>query len=186
MEPIELGRVISQSELILQRREWKRNGKRVVFASGVFDLLHPGHIRLLEQARSKGDILVVGTPSDASVRAAFAAADTKRRDGARRTGEAAQSLAMERPITPAAERAEILAALEAVDFVTEFEEASPHALLTALQPEVQVKGGGKGMDSASQGEDAAAEAAGIRTVYVPLEPGFSTTSLLQRIQQLRA
>lgn len=164
-----MGKVISQSELILQRREWKRNGKRVVFASGVFDLLHPGHIRLLEQARSLGDILVVGIPNDASARAST-------------TGTGG----IQRPITPASERAEILAALEAVDFVAEFEEASPQALLLALAPDVQVKGGKKSKDSAAQRDDAAAEAAGIRCVYVPLEPGFSTTSILERIQQLHA
>lgn len=174
-----MGKVISQSELILQRYEWKRNGKRVVFASGMFDLLHPGHIRLLEQARSQGDTLVVGIPSDASVKAAFAAAN---RDG----GDLRRRREIERPITPAAERAEILAALAAVDFVTEFEEAGPHALLTKLAPEVQVKGGGKNKDSAAQREDEAAAAAGIGTVHVPLEPGFSTTRLLERIQQLRA
>jgi rfaE bifunctional protein nucleotidyltransferase chain/domain len=174
-----LGRVVSQGELILQRREWKRNGKRVVFASGVFDLLHPGHIRLLEQARAQGDILVVGIPSDASVRAAFAAMNTAAGDPRRASGSG-------RPITTATERAEILAALAAVDFVTEFDDASPQALLAALAPEIQVKGGGKSKDSVAQKEDAAAEAAGIQTKYVPLEPGFSTTSLLQRIQQLRA
>lgn len=175
-----MGKVISQSELILQRREWKRNGKRVVFTSGVFDLLHPGHIRLLEQARSLGEILVVGIPGDASVRSAFAAMESA---GPK---QAPPASGLSRPITPVAERAEILAALEAVDFVTEFEEAGPQALLLALIPDIQVKAGRKSKDSAAQQEDAAAEAAGIRCVYVPLEPGYSTTSILERIQKLHA
>lgn len=79
--------VVSQSELILQRSEWKRNGKRVIYATGVFDLLHPGHIRLLEQARALGDILVVGVHSDLRAR---------------------RAKGPNRPVTPAAERAEIL------------------------------------------------------------------------------
>lgn len=175
-----MGKIISQSELILQRGEWKRNGKRAVFASGVFDLLHPGHIRLLEQARSQGEILVVGIPSDASVQAAFAAMESAATKNAR------GAIGIARPITTASERAEILAALGAVDYVTEFEESSPQALLLALAPDVQVKGGKRSKDSVAQREDAAAEAAGIRCVYVPLEPGYSTTSILERIQQLHA
>ena len=165
-----MGRVISQSELILQRREWKRNGERVVFVSGVFDLLHPGHIRLLEQARSYGEILIAAIPSDESVRSTASATTN----------------GVERPITPAAERAEILAALEAVDFVTEFDDATPLTLLLKLVPEVQVKGGPAGRDSTARQEEAAAAAAGIQSVHVPLEPGYSTTRLLERIQQLRA
>src|SRR5580658_3546961 len=90
--------VISQGELILQRSEWKRNGKRVVCVTGVFDLLHPGHIRLLEQARALGDVLVVAIQSDAQAR------DQK---------------GPSRPITPIAERAEIVAAFQAVDAVVE-------------------------------------------------------------------
>src|SRR5271156_5985970 len=90
--------LLSQSEVILQRREWKRNGKRVVCVVGVFDLLHPGHIRLLEQARASGDILVVGVQSDAFAR---------------------KEKGPNRPVTPAGERAEILSALAAVDFVVE-------------------------------------------------------------------
>ncbi len=90
--------VISQSELILQRGDWKRNGKRVVCVTGVFDLLHPGHIRLLEQARAQGDVLVVAIQSDAHAR--------------EQKGPA-------RPIIPVAERAEIVAAFQAVDAVVE-------------------------------------------------------------------
>ncbi|HYL69590.1 MAG TPA: adenylyltransferase/cytidyltransferase family protein, partial [Candidatus Limnocylindria bacterium] len=103
----ELGKVVSQGELILHRSEWKRNGKRVAFASGSFDLLHPGHVRLLEQARELGDVLVVGVESDAAVRA-------------KSNKLTAQKKNLARPITPADERMEILAALAAVDYVVEF------------------------------------------------------------------
>lgn len=162
-----MGKVVSQDELILQRRDWKRNGKRVVFASGVFDLLHPGHIRLLDQARSLGDVLVVGVQTDA----AAAAPGTK---GARR------------PITPCRERGEILAALAAVDRVVEFDEPDSRPLLAKLAPDVAVKGGSEGSDASAFSEDAEAEAAGIKVVRIPLEPGYSTGRLLERIAQTHA
>jgi D-glycero-beta-D-manno-heptose 1-phosphate adenylyltransferase len=171
-----LGKVISQGELILQRREWKRNGKRVVFTSGVFDLLHPGHIRLLEQARAQGDLLVVAIHSFASVRRSESS-------GGRKTSGTHE---IARPITPAAERAEILAALEAVDFVTEFDDATPHAQVMALAPDIHVKAGVASKDSIAKREGAEAAAAGVKMVYIPLEPGFSTTRLLERIQHLHA
>jgi rfaE bifunctional protein nucleotidyltransferase chain/domain len=163
-----LGKVVSQDELILQRQEWKRNGKRSVFASGCFDLLHPGHTRLLEQARGMGDVLVVAIQSDESARAA---------------GIANQK--QDRPITPAAERAEILASLASVDYVTEFEGATPEEFLSRLAPDVIVEGGGasKAAPSASR---AGNKAAGPRIVHIPLEPGYSTSRLIERITQLRA
>jgi cytidyltransferase-like protein len=89
-----LGRVVSQGDLIFHRREWKRNGQRVVFASGCFDLLHPGHIRLLEQGRALGDILVVGVQSDRSIRATTGL----RQD----PGEDVRAEAASHPMTPAA------------------------------------------------------------------------------------
>lgn len=106
--------IISQDKLIFQRQNWKRNGESVVFVSGCFDLLHPGHIRLLEQARSYGDILVVGVQSDGSVRAGEAGSSN---------GSIRSKLL--RPITPGRERAEILSALAAVDYVVQFDEESP-------------------------------------------------------------
>lgn len=148
----------------------------MVFASGVFDLLHPGHIRLLEQARSHGDILVVGIPSDAGVR----------RAAAPKAGKSRGTEEIERPITPAAERAEILAALGAVDYVAEFDDATPHALVMALTPDIHARAGAANKDSIAKREDADAAAAGVKVVHIPLEPGFSTTRLLERIQQLRA
>ena len=157
-----MGKVVSQDEVILQRQEWKRNGKRVVFASGVFDLLHPGHIRLLDQARSLGDVLIVGVQDDASA-------------------------ALERtPITPGTERAEILAALAAVDSVVEFDGTDARPLLAKLAPDVVVKGGSEGSDASAFREDAEAEAAGMKVVRIPLEPGYSTARLLERIAQTHA
>jgi rfaE bifunctional protein nucleotidyltransferase chain/domain len=158
-----VGHVVSQDELILYRSEWKRNGKRVVFASGRFDLLHPGHIRLLEQARQLGEILVVGVESDASMRASS------------RPNDAANS-SLERPITPASERMELLAALAAVDCAVEFDASTPKDLLTRLQPDVIVTGG----------SDPANRKAESMIVSIPLEPGFSTSRLIDRITQLRA
>src|ERR1700683_4428200 len=111
--------VVSQSELILQRREWKRNGKRVVCAVGVFDLLHPGHVRLLEQARASGDILVVGVQSDARAR---------------------EEKGPNRPITPAAERAEILSALAAVDFAVVLNDERADEFIAQLVPDALVQG----------------------------------------------
>jgi rfaE bifunctional protein nucleotidyltransferase chain/domain len=160
-----LGKVVSQDELILQRREWKRNGKRVVFASGVFDLLHPGHIRLIEQARSLGDIVVLGVQRGAS-------------EPSLKNARA--------PITPSAERAEILAAMAAVEAVVEFDAPDTRKLLASLAPDVMVKGGSAGSDASAFRDDAEAEAAGIKVVRIPLEPGYSTTRLLERIAEIHA
>ena len=160
-----MGQTISQDELILQRREWKRNGQRVVFASGRFDLLHPGHIRLLEQARSCGDILVVGLASDATI--------------------AAQE-GRGRPITPAEERAEILAALAAVDFVAEYAGNSARAMIAQLAPDVVVRGGEAGSQESSFREDDEVRSAGGEVIRIPLEPGHSTAGLIERITQVKA
>jgi D-glycero-beta-D-manno-heptose 1-phosphate adenylyltransferase len=163
--------IVSQSELILQRREWKRNGKRVVCAAGAFELLHPGHVRLLEQARGLGDISVVALQSDGSVAAS-------RPPGS--SGAAAQ------PIAPATERAEMLAALAAVDYVAEFDEPTPREFFARLAPDVVVKGGEAGSQESAFLDDDAVKTAGGRVVRVALEPGYSTSSLLERIKQLHA
>jgi rfaE bifunctional protein nucleotidyltransferase chain/domain len=160
---VEVGQVVSQDELILHRSEWKRNGKRIVFSGGRFDLLHPGHIRLLEQARQLGGILVVGVESDASIRASYGRDDPA-------------DSSLERPITPATERMEILAALAAVDYSIEFDASTLKDFVARLQPEVIVTGG----------NDPAIHTAGSKTVSIPLEPGFSTSRLIERITQLRA
>jgi len=136
-------------------------GRRVVFANGVFDLLHPGHTRYLADARREGDVLVVAVNSDRSVRA--------------------QNKGSDRPITPEAERAEMLAALAVVDAVVIFDEDTPHAIVSAVQPDVLVKGADWGADNIV-GRDVV-EARGGRVVRVTLSPGYSTTSILARARR---
>ena len=153
-----MGEILTRDTLIMRRQAWKRNGKTVVFTNGCFDLLHPGHIRLLEQARALGDLLVVGINSDASVR--------------RLKGE-------KRPLVPEAERAEVLAALEAVDCVTVFDEPTPRDLIQALLPDVLVKGGDWGPDEIVGREEV--EAAGGRVASIPFVEGYSTTALIERM-----
>jgi len=137
----------------------RASGRRVVFTNGVFDLLHPGHVRYLRQARAFGDVLVVAVNSDRSVRA---------------------NKGPDRPITPEAERAEILAALECVDAVTVFDEETPHAIISALQPDVLVKGADWAHD-AIVGRDIV-EARGGTVVRIPVEQGHSTSAIVARIR----
>ncbi len=177
--------VVSQSELILQRQEWKRNGKRVVCVAGAFDLLHPGHVRLLEQARGLGDILVVALQSDESVRiAAEQAAKLIGAPSVPSPAAAARNFAA-RPVTPQAERAEILAALVTVDFVAIFDEPSAGEFIARLAPDVFAQGG-EGSQENACADDAAVKAAGGQVVRLPLEPGYSTSRLVERIAQLQA
>jgi len=137
----------------------RANGGRVVFTNGVFDLLHPGHVRYLSDARALGDALIVGVNSDRSVRT--------------NKGPA-------RPITPEVERAELLASLRSVDAVTVFDEDTPHALITAVQPDVLVKGADWGPDNIV-GRDVV-EARGGAVVRVVLAEGFSSTHLIDRVR----
>jgi rfaE bifunctional protein nucleotidyltransferase chain/domain len=169
---VNLGRVVSQSDLILHRSHWKRNGKRVVFVGGTFDLLHPGHVRLLEQARELGDVLVVGVASDAAVREAQAAAGGR----ANNSGE--------RPITPVAERMEILAALAAVDYAVEYDEPAPSKLVALIDPELIVEGAAGGRSVKLRQRHLAQ--LGRKVQAIPLEPGYSTTEIIKRIKQLHA
>ena len=170
-----MGQVISQDHLILQRQNWKGNGQSVVFVSGCFDLLHPGHVRLLEQARSYGDLLVVGVQSDASVRATNPDAGSN--------GSAAREPV--RPITPGSERAEILAALAAVDYVVEYEELSRSALIDRLAPETVVQGATRSSSVAELDapRSRASAPASPTIVQIQLEPGYSTEQLVERISQ---
>jgi D-glycero-beta-D-manno-heptose 1-phosphate adenylyltransferase len=138
----------------------RQAGKKVVFTNGVFDLLHPGHLRYLSQARGLGDLLMIGVNSDRSVRA--------------NKGE-------RRPITPELERVEILEALACVDAVVVFDEATPHALISALQPDVLVKGADWAED-AIVGRDVV-EARGGTVVRIPVEHGYSTSAIIERIQR---
>jgi D-glycero-beta-D-manno-heptose 1-phosphate adenylyltransferase len=153
--------VVSQDELILIVAELKRNGKRVVFTNGCFDLLHPGHIRLLEQARDLGDSLIVAINTDAGVR---------------------ENKGTERPIIPEDERAELLAALAAVDYVTMFDEPTPREIIARVLPDVLVKGSDWGPNEIVGREEV--EAAGGRVVSIPLEAGQSTTNIVERIRSL--
>jgi rfaE bifunctional protein nucleotidyltransferase chain/domain len=152
--------ILSLDEAILQFGPAKRNGRRVVFTNGCFDLLHPGHIRSLEQARELGDALIVGLNSDASVR--------------QLKGEG-------RPLLPERERAEILAALESVDAVIIFDDLTPREVIARLLPDVLVKGGDWAGDQIVGREEV--EAAGGRVVSVPVVPGFSTTDILRKIRE---
>lgn len=165
-----MGCVISQDELILRRSEWKRNGKRVVFASGAFDLLHPGHVRLLEQARSLGDIVVVGIESDA---------------GSRDRHASLPELSG-RPITPSTERAEIIAALASVDFAVEIDSESLPSFAARLAPDVIVAGGNPGLDKTAIQNDESSASISSKVIRIPLEPGHSTARLIERIKNLNA
>jgi rfaE bifunctional protein nucleotidyltransferase chain/domain len=136
--------------------ELKRQGKRVVFTNGCFDVLHPGHVRVFAEARKFGDVLIVAVNSDRSVRELKGPA---------------------RPIMPENERAEILAALEAVDYVTIFDEASVQPVIARLLPDVLVKGGDWGPDGIVGRADV--EAAGGTVVSVPVVPGFSTSGIIE-------
>jgi D-glycero-beta-D-manno-heptose 1-phosphate adenylyltransferase len=146
--------------LLARRREWRAQGRRVVFTNGCFDLLHPGHVALLEAARALGDVLVVAINSDASVR------------GLKGEG---------RPLVPEAERAEALGALEAVDAVVVYGEPTPREVVAALLPDVLVKGADWAEDAIVGREEV--EAAGGRVERVALVPGRSTTALVERIRR---
>ena len=139
----------------------RADGRRVVFTNGVFDVLHPGHTRYLADARALGDALVVAVNSDRSVRA--------------------QQKGLDRPITPEGERAELLAALTAVDAVVVFDEDTPHEIVSAIQPDVLVKGADWASDAIVGRE--VVEARGGRVVRVPLAPGYSTTAILERARR---
>jgi rfaE bifunctional protein nucleotidyltransferase chain/domain len=134
-------------------------GKQVVFTNGVFDLLHPGHVRYLTAARHLGDVLFVGLNSDRSVR----------------TNKGA-----DRPITPELERAEILSALSCVDAVVLFDDPTPQRLIAALGPDILVKGADWAED-AIVGRDIV-EARGGRVIRVPIERGYSTSAIVGRIR----
>ncbi len=147
----------TRGALIRQRARWKEQGKSVVFTNGCYDLLHPGHIRLLERARSLGDVLILALNSDTSVR--------------RLKGPS-------RPLISERERAEVAAALEAVDAVTLFEEDTPRELIAAVLPDVLIKGADWGHFIAGREE---VEAAGGKVMALSLEPGYSTTGIVETI-----
>jgi D-beta-D-heptose 7-phosphate kinase/D-beta-D-heptose 1-phosphate adenosyltransferase len=154
--------ILTLDEAILRFGREKRNGRCIVFTNGCFDLLHPGHIGSLEQARALGDALIVGLNSDASVR---------------------QLKGAGRPVLPERERAEILAALECVDAVVIFDELTPREVIARLLPDILVKGGDWPGDQIVGRKEV--EAAGGRVVSIPVVPGYSTTEILQKIREGR-
>ena len=143
--------------MIAQRADWKRAGKTVVFTNGCYDVLHPGHIRLLENARSLGDVLILALNTDAS---------TRRLKGPTR------------PLISEENRAELAAALEAVDAVTFFDEDTPRELIAAVLPDVLIKGADWAHFIAGREE---VEASGGKVLALPLEPGYSTTGILEQV-----
>ena len=152
-----MGPLYSRAALVQQRALWKRHGKTVVFTNGCYDLLHPGHVRLLEQARSLGDVLILALNSDASVR--------------RMKGPS-------RPLISENERAAMALALAAVDAVTLFDEDTPRELIAEVLPDILIKGADWSHFIAGREE---VEAAGGRVMTVPMESGYSTTNIVESI-----
>jgi D-beta-D-heptose 7-phosphate kinase/D-beta-D-heptose 1-phosphate adenosyltransferase len=151
-------RVLSRDAAVALIERRRRGGAIIVFTNGVFDLLHPGHVRYLRQARALGDALIVGVNSDASVR---------------------RNKGPERPVNPEAERAEVLVALDCVDAAVIFDEDTPAEIVAACQPDILVKGADWPADQIV-GRDTV-EARGGRVVRIPVEAGHSTTAILQKI-----
>lgn len=149
---------LSEARVFVERA--RSRGQTVVFTNGVFDILHPGHTRYLADAKALGDVLIVGINSDRSARALGKAPD--------------------RPIQTESERAEVLAALASVDAVVIFDEDTPHAIISAVQPDVLVKGADWG-ENAIVGRDVV-EARGGRVVRIQISPGYSTSTILAKIR----
>ncbi len=152
-----MGQIYSRQQLITTRAEWSRAGKKVVFTNGCYDVLHPGHIRLLEAARSLGDVLILALNTDASVQ--------------RLKGPT-------RPLIAEDQRAQLALALAAVDAVTFFDEDTPRELIAAVLPDVLIKGADWTHFIAGREE---VEAAGGKVLALPLEPGYSTTGILEQV-----
>jgi len=157
-------KVMTRDQLVLLLRAARTQGKRIVFTNGCFDLMHVGHTRCLQAAKDLGDLLVVAVNSDASIRSLNKAPD--------------------RPIVSEAQRAEVVAALGCVDHVILFDEPDPQSLIAALQPDVLVKGGDWALERIVGREIVEARGGVVRTI--PLVPGVSTTSLIQRIRSTTA
>lgn len=155
-------RALTTGEAAAWAERHRHAGARIVFTNGVFDLLHPGHVRYLASARALGDALIVGVNSDRSVRA---------------------NKGPGRPINPEGERAELLGALAFVDAVVVFDEETPHAIVGRIRPDVLVKGADWPADNIV-GRDIV-EGRGGRVVRIELAPGFSTTGIIHRIQEGR-
>jgi rfaE bifunctional protein nucleotidyltransferase chain/domain len=156
---VSMSRFYSREELVSQRRVWKAEGKRVVFTNGCYDILHPGHIRLLERARSLGDVLILALNTDSSVQ--------------RLKGPS-------RPFFNQDQRSRLALQIEAVDAVTLFDEDTPRELIAEVLPDVLVKGADWSHFIAGSEE---VKAAGGEVCALPLEPGFSTTDIAEKVQQ---
>src|SRR5437762_13238144 len=152
-------KILSHSELMNERQRLRDAGRKLVFTNGVFDILHVGHVRYLREARALGDALVVAINSDAAAR---------------------QLKGDLRPLTNENERAEILAALSAVDYVTVFDDVSPRSLIGALLPDVLVKGGDYTLDQIHGREEV--ESAGGLVLSLPFVDGASTSSIIERMK----
>jgi rfaE bifunctional protein nucleotidyltransferase chain/domain len=156
------GKVVSANALVRRLRPLQREGKCIVFTNGCFDLIHPGHVRYLRAAKQLGDVLVVGVNSDRSVR--------------RLKGR-------HRPVVAEAARAEVLAALAMVDFVTVFDDDTPYALIARVQPDVLVKGGDWRVAEIVGSDIVRRRGGEVRSL--PFAPGFSTTAMLERFSGRR-
>ncbi|MGI8836969.1 MAG: D-glycero-beta-D-manno-heptose 1-phosphate adenylyltransferase [Pyrinomonadaceae bacterium] len=152
-------KILSPDELLGVRQALRATGKSLVFTNGVFDLLHVGHVRYLAEARALGDVLLVAINSDRTVR-------TLKGEG--------------RPLTNESERAELLAALRQVDYVTIFDDISPRSLIRQLRPDVLVKGGDYNLDEIHGREEV--QAAGGRVVSLPFIEGASTSAIIERMK----
>jgi len=153
-------KVVTTEQLVPLLAQARAQGKRIVFTNGCFDLMHVGHTRYLQAAKALGDLLVVGVNSDASVKSLNKSPD--------------------RPIVPESQRAEVLAALGCVDHVVLFAEPDPQRLIRAVQPDVLVKGGDWSVETIV-GRDIVEGRGGV-VKTIPLVPGVSTTTLIQRIR----
>jgi rfaE bifunctional protein nucleotidyltransferase chain/domain len=156
-----LGRIYSRNELIDQVTRWKQQGLKIVFTNGCYDVLHPGHIRLLESARSLGDVLIAALNTDSGIR--------------RLKGPA-------RPLLPEDERAELMAAIEAVDAVILFDEDTPKELIAQLVPDILIKGADWSNFIVGREE---VEAAGGKVVTAPLRSEYSTTRTIEKLLTLK-
>jgi D-beta-D-heptose 7-phosphate kinase/D-beta-D-heptose 1-phosphate adenosyltransferase len=155
------GKIVSIDELREEREHLRASAKKLVFTNGCFDILHVGHVRYLQSARELGDALLVAINSDRSVRELKGAG---------------------RPIMNEQERAEMLAALSAVDYVTVFDDISPRALISEVLPDVLVKGGDYQLDEIHGREEV--EAAGGRVLSLPFIEGASTSSIVEKVKKV--
>lgn len=158
-----MSKILSLNQLQSAREQLRTAGKVVVFTNGCFDLLHPGHVRYLQEARSLGDALIVALNSDRAVRELKGAT---------------------RPILKEDERAEVMAALECVDYVVVFDDLSPRATIAAVLPDLLVKGGDWGVENIIGADEVVAAGGAVKSLS--FIPGVSTSEIIARIQQSHA